>query len=27
LVKDYIFKPLQKQRFLEMVEELGQKLN
>ena len=27
LVKDYIFKPLQKQRFLEMVEELGSAIN
>jgi CheY-like chemotaxis protein len=27
LVKDYIFKPLQKQRFLEMLEELGSAIN
>jgi CheY-like chemotaxis protein len=27
LVKDYIFKPLQKERFLEMLEELGETMN
>ncbi len=27
LVKDYIFKPLQKERFLAMVEELGETMN
>jgi CheY-like chemotaxis protein len=27
LVKDYIFKPLQKERFLEMIEELGETMN